>query len=49
MRVWAGEEVKIDERELESDGMEGVESTVTGASAKAGSAKASRGVSEADD
>ncbi|TEB38541.1 histone acetyltransferase type B subunit 2 [Coprinellus micaceus] len=49
MRVWAGEEVKIDERELESDGMEGVESTVTGASAKAGSAKGSRGVSEADD
>lgn len=27
MRVWAGDDVKIDERELESDAMEGVEST----------------------
>lgn len=27
MRVWAGDEVKIDEKELESDAMEGVEST----------------------
>lgn len=27
MRVWAGDQVKIDERELESDAMEGVEST----------------------
>lgn len=27
MRVWAGDEVKVDEKELESDAMEGVEST----------------------
>jgi len=27
MRIWAGDEVKIDERELEGDSMEGVEST----------------------
>jgi histone-binding protein RBBP4 len=27
MRVWAGDEVKIDEKELEGDAMEGVEST----------------------
>ncbi|TFK70443.1 WD40 repeat-like protein [Pluteus cervinus] len=27
MRVWAGDEVRIDEKELESDAMEGVEST----------------------
>lgn len=26
MRIWAGEEVKIDEKELEGDGMEGIES-----------------------
>lgn len=26
MRIWAGDEVKIDENELESDAMEGVES-----------------------
>ncbi|KAI0783396.1 WD40 repeat-like protein [Abortiporus biennis] len=33
MRIWAGDEVKIDERELESDAMEGVESTNPEASA----------------
>jgi histone-binding protein RBBP4 len=27
MRVWAGDEVKIDEKELESDAMEGIEIT----------------------
>lgn len=33
MRVWAGDEVKVDEKELESDAMEGVESsTVDGGS-----------------
>jgi len=30
MRVWAGDEVKVDEKELETDAMEGVESTHTG-------------------
>ena len=29
MRIWAGDEVKIDEKELESDPMEGVESATT--------------------
>jgi len=28
MRVWAGDEVKVDEKELESDAMEGVESAL---------------------
>jgi histone-binding protein RBBP4 len=28
MRIWAGDEVKVDEKELESDAMEGVESTI---------------------
>ncbi len=28
MRVWAGDEVKIDDKELENDAMEGVESAV---------------------
>lgn len=36
MRVWAGEDVRIDEKELESDSMEGIESTA-GGTAKAGS------------
>lgn len=31
MRVWAGDAVKIDEKELENDAMEGVESTRPGA------------------
>jgi histone-binding protein RBBP4 len=32
MRVWAGDAVKIDEKELEGDAMEGVEPTSTKAS-----------------
>lgn len=34
MRIWAGDEVKIDEKELEGDAMEGVESTVEVGSSK---------------
>jgi histone-binding protein RBBP4 len=30
MRIWAGDDVKIDEKELESDAMEGVETTGPG-------------------
>lgn len=30
MRVWAGDEVKVDEKELEGDAMEGVEVTASG-------------------
>jgi histone-binding protein RBBP4 len=30
MRVWAGDEVRVDERELEGDAMEGIESTNNG-------------------
>lgn len=30
MRVWAGDEVKVDEKELEGEAMEGVETTVSG-------------------
>ena len=37
MRVWAGDEVKIDEKELEGDAMEGVESTTTTAPKLGGS------------
>ncbi|KAL0951850.1 hypothetical protein HGRIS_008511 [Hohenbuehelia grisea] len=33
MRIWAGDEVKVDEKELESDAMEGVEETNAGGSA----------------
>jgi len=33
MRVWAGDEVKVDEKELEADEMEGVESTASGSGA----------------
>ena len=36
MRIWAGDEVKIDERELEGEAMEGVEVTGDGADAEAG-------------
>ena len=36
MRVWAGDTVKIDEKELEGDAMEGVEPT----SSKAGNQEA---------
>jgi len=45
MRIWAGDEVKIDEKELEGDAMEGIESTneasishVAGTSGKSASA-----------
>jgi histone-binding protein RBBP4 len=37
MRVWAGDEVKIDEKELEGDAMEGVEPTNTTAPKLGGS------------
>lgn len=37
MRVWAGDEVKVDEKELETDAMEGVESTTTNMGAAGGS------------
>lgn len=30
MRVWAGDEVKVDEKELEGEDMEGIESTAGG-------------------
>jgi histone-binding protein RBBP4 len=33
MRVWAGDEVKVDEKELEGEAMEGVEPTVASSSA----------------
>ena len=36
MRIWAGDEVKIDERELEGEAMEGIESLDDGAGAEAG-------------
>ena len=41
MRIWAGDQIKVDEKELESDAMEGVESTGApvagnGAAAEAG-------------
>lgn len=39
MRVWAGDEVKIDDKELESDAMEGIES----AGGEKGKASASGG------
>jgi histone-binding protein RBBP4 len=32
MRVWAGDEVKVDEKELEGEAMEGVEPTASGSS-----------------
>lgn len=50
MRVWAGEEVRVDERELESDEMEGVEEAQAGGSRMKGgssSAGTGRGVSTA--
>jgi histone-binding protein RBBP4 len=28
MRVWAGDDVKVDEKELEGDAMEGIEGTL---------------------
>ena len=46
MRVWAGDEVKIDEKELEGDAMEGVESTNdTTEKARGGSGSSGRGQS----
>jgi histone-binding protein RBBP4 len=33
MRVWAGDEVKVDEKELEGEAMEGVEPAVASSSA----------------
>ncbi|KAI0718924.1 histone acetyltransferase type B subunit 2 [Cerioporus squamosus] len=36
MRIWAGDEVKIDERELEGEAMEGIEAVGEGADAEAG-------------
>lgn len=39
MRVWAGEEVKVDEKELE-DAMEGVESTADNVASGSGTAGA---------
>ena len=35
-RIWAGEDLEIDERELESDAMEGVEATGEGSSKATG-------------
>ncbi|RDX51929.1 histone acetyltransferase type B subunit 2 [Lentinus brumalis] len=36
MRIWAGDEVKVDERELEGEAMEGIETIGEGADAEAG-------------
>lgn len=43
MRVWAGDEVKIDEKELEADAMEGVESTPAGGSVEKGKSATASG------
>lgn len=40
MRIWAGDEVKVDEKELEGDAMEGVEETTPSGSGQ-GNAKGS--------
>jgi histone-binding protein RBBP4 len=45
MRVWAGDEVKIDEKELEGDAMEGVESTNDTTEKARGSGSSGRGQS----
>ncbi|KAK0199075.1 WD40 repeat-like protein [Armillaria mellea] len=46
MRVWAGDEVKIEEKELESDAMDGVEESAASASkAKAGGSMSSKSMS----
>jgi histone-binding protein RBBP4 len=46
MRVWAGDEVKVDEKELEGDAMEGIEEiTVEKATTKSGSGSASQSMS----
>ncbi len=36
MRIWAGDEVKVDERELEGEAMEGIETIGEGADVEAG-------------
>ena len=36
MRIWAGDEVKIDEKELEGEAMEGIETHNGGADEEAG-------------
>ena len=36
MRIWAGDEVKIDEKELEGEAMEGIEPIDGGADGEAG-------------
>ena len=36
MRIWAGDEIKIDEKELEGEAMEGIEINDDGAGAEAG-------------
>jgi histone-binding protein RBBP4 len=48
MRVWAGDEVKIDEKELEGDAMEGVESTNTTAPKPGSSGRQSMSVSSGE-
>ncbi|KAK0481492.1 WD40 repeat-like protein [Armillaria novae-zelandiae] len=46
MRVWAGDEVKIEEKELESDAMEGVEEiAASGSKAKASGSMSSKSMS----
>jgi len=49
MRVWAGDAVKIDEKELEGDAMEGVEPTGTdkgkGKTAESGGSLSSQSMS----
>ncbi|KII93937.1 hypothetical protein PLICRDRAFT_171635 [Plicaturopsis crispa FD-325 SS-3] len=45
MRVWAGDEIKVDERELEGDAMEGVESTAAAAAGKSASGSGSQSMS----
>jgi histone-binding protein RBBP4 len=46
MRVWAGDEVKVDEKELEGDAMEGIEEITVGkATTKSGSGSASQSMS----
>ena len=36
MRIWAGDEIKIDEKELEGEAMEGIEINDDGVGAEAG-------------
>ena len=48
MRVWAGDDVKIDEKELESDAMEGVESTEPAGKGTTSKSRSSASVSGMD-